>query len=54
MCELVRATGALDRVRAMIDDRLAAARAALDGLDLAADGGAFLGGLLDDLRERRR
>ena len=54
VCELVRATGALDRVREMIEDRLATARAALDGLDLAADGGAFLGGLLDRLRERRR
>ena len=52
--ELVRTTGALDRVRAMIEDRLATARAALDGLALAADGGAFLGGLLDGLRERRR
>lgn len=52
--ELVRATGAVDRVRAMIDDRLATARAALAGLDLAADGEAFFGGLLDSLRERRR
>jgi geranylgeranyl diphosphate synthase type I len=51
---LLRSTGALDRVLAMVEERLAAARAALVGLDLASDGGDFLAGLVEQLWERRR
>ncbi len=66
---LVRACGALDRVRAMIEDRLGAARAALAGLaglvpasvdvhpaaeEAAAEGTEFLSGLVEALWERRR
>lgn len=51
---VIRTSGALDRVTAMIDDRLATARAALGSVALEPDGAEFLGGLVDRLRERRR
>ncbi len=57
---LIRDSGALERVRAMIDERLAAARAALADADLtsgetaARDGRDFLAGLIDGLGRRRR
>jgi geranylgeranyl diphosphate synthase, type I len=50
-------TGAHAAVKAMIAERLRAARsalAALGGLDLAPDGRLFLAGLIDYLRERER
>jgi geranylgeranyl diphosphate synthase, type I len=50
-------TGAQTAVKAMIAERLRAARAALAslaGLDLAPDGRLFLSGLIDYLRERER
>lgn len=61
---LIRDSGALERVRVMIDERLAAARAALAGAELgggvssedaaARDGRDFLAGLIDGLGRRRR
>ena len=49
-------TGARAAVTAMIDERLRAARAALEGLapDLAPDGRLFLEGLIDYLWERKQ
>jgi geranylgeranyl diphosphate synthase, type I len=47
-------TGARARVEAMVEERLRAAAAALDGLPLAPEGQAFLAGLLDWLWERER
>ncbi len=54
---VLQATGARDRVAAMIDERLAAAAAALAeaeaaGLELAREGRTFFAGLLDYLKER--
>jgi geranylgeranyl diphosphate synthase, type I len=49
---ILEATGARRAVVRMIEERLAAAREALDGLHLEADGRTFLAGLIDDLRER--
>lgn len=57
---LIRESGALDRVRGMIDRRLAEARDALAGAGLPAataaerDGRDFLAGLVDVLGRRRR
>jgi geranylgeranyl diphosphate synthase type I len=58
---VIEGSGALARVRRMIDERLGAARAALAGAVRAvpegpgtAAGFAFLAGLVDDLAERRR
>lgn len=52
---LIEESGALARVRAMIDERLATAGAALDDPDchLSGDGRAFLAGLLDYVADRR-
>jgi geranylgeranyl diphosphate synthase type I len=47
-------SGARDAVMAMIAERLRAARASLAALDLQADGGTFLAGLIDYLRGRDR
>jgi geranylgeranyl diphosphate synthase type I len=52
--EVIRTSGALARVTAMIDERLATARAALGSVELEPDGAELLGGLVDRLRERRR
>lgn len=46
-------TGARAKVEAMVEERLAVARAALAGLDLREPGRTFLAGLLDYLKERR-
>lgn len=57
--DLIRSSGGLEAVRTMVEERLGAARDALD--DVAPDesapgreGAAFLRGLLDHLRERDR
>lgn len=53
----IEGSGARDRVRGMIEARLEAAQEALseiDARDLAPEGRAFLAGLIDYLRERRR
>jgi geranylgeranyl diphosphate synthase type I len=50
---ILKGTGALARVEAMVDERLQVARAALAGLDLREPGRTFLGGLVDYLKERR-
>ncbi len=50
--QLLEETGARDRVTAMVAERLRAAREALSGLDLRADGRMFLSGLVDYLWER--
>jgi geranylgeranyl diphosphate synthase type I len=47
-------TGARARVEAMVEERLGAAAAALEGLPLAPEGQAFLAGLLDWLWEREQ
>ncbi len=47
-------TGSRAKVEAMVETRLRAAAAALDGLPLAAEGRVFLEGLLDSLWERER
>jgi geranylgeranyl diphosphate synthase type I len=52
--DIIRGCGALDRVRGMIERRLATAREALAEVDLAPDGRLFLDGLIEFLRERRR
>ena len=52
--EIIRDSGALDAVRAMIAERLETAREAIRGPDLEAEGRAFLEGLIGFLRERRR
>ncbi|HET9225846.1 MAG TPA: polyprenyl synthetase family protein [Thermoanaerobaculia bacterium] len=50
---ILQETGARARVEAMIEERLLAARQALDGLgDLRQEGRLFLEGLIDYLRER--
>jgi geranylgeranyl diphosphate synthase, type I len=46
-------TGARARVEAMVEERLAVARAALSGLDLVEPGRTFFAGLVDYLKERR-
>ncbi|HEX5760490.1 MAG TPA: polyprenyl synthetase family protein [Thermoanaerobaculia bacterium] len=51
---LFEETGARARVEEMVDERLRAAAAALEGLPLAPEGQAFLAGLLDWLWERER
>jgi geranylgeranyl diphosphate synthase type I len=50
---ILKGTGALARVEAMVDERLQVARAALAGLDLREPGRTFIGGLVDYLKERR-
>ncbi|HXU46635.1 MAG TPA: polyprenyl synthetase family protein [Thermoanaerobaculia bacterium] len=51
---LFERTGARARVEAMIEERLAEAHDAIDGLDLAPEGRTFFAGLLDHLRGRER
>lgn len=51
---IIRDSGALERVREMIAERLATARTALAGIDLEPAGADFLAGLVDSLGERRR
>jgi geranylgeranyl diphosphate synthase type I len=52
--DIIRGCGALDQVREMIEQRLAAAREALGELELCPEGRTFLEGLIGFLRERRR
>jgi geranylgeranyl diphosphate synthase, type I len=52
--QVIRQSGALTRVREMIEERLAAARRALAGLELAPEGRAFLAGLIDYLWEHKQ
>jgi geranylgeranyl diphosphate synthase type I len=52
--DIISESGALQAVRAMIAQRLETAREAIRGPDLEATGRAFLEGLVDSLRERRR
>ncbi len=51
---IIRASGAEDRVREMIEERLLAASRGLAGLELTAEGRDFFEGLTDYLRTRRR
>ena len=51
---LIEASGARKKVQEMVDERLIQAREALSTVDLAADGAAFLEGLIDYLRGRKR
>jgi geranylgeranyl diphosphate synthase type I len=46
-------TGARAKVEAMVEERLAVARAALAGPDLREPGRTFLAGLIDYLKERQ-
>lgn len=52
--DIITASGALRTVRAMIERRLETAQEALRTTDLEATGRAFLEGLIESLRERRR
>jgi geranylgeranyl diphosphate synthase type I len=52
--DIIRDCGALERVRAMIESRLAIARDALAEVELSSEGRLFLDGLIEFLRERRR
>jgi len=54
MRRLIEETGARRKVTAMVESRLATARDALAGLDLAPEGRLFLEGLIDELWERER
>ena len=51
---LIEDSGARQRVQEMVEERLVEARRSLDATDLAGDGAAFLGGLIDYLRGRER
>ena len=53
VCELIRASGAEDRVRQMIAERSQTAREALQGSAIRPAGLAFLNGLIDYLTERQ-
>ncbi len=53
VCELIRGSGAEDRVRQMISERSDTARKALEGLDIDPVGRTFLSGLIDYLTQRR-
>ncbi len=52
--EIIRRSGAKERVVAMVEARHIQAARILDGLELEADGKRFLTGLLDYLRERNQ
>lgn len=54
VCEIMRRSGAVDRVCDMIDERLSRARDALADAALEADGETFLQGFVDYLGERNR
>lgn len=52
--DVMRQSGALDRVRNMIDERLSRARSALAGATLEAEGETFLQGFISYLGDRNR
>lgn len=54
VCDIMRRTGAVDRVHDMIDERLTRARDALSGSSFESDGEPFLHGFLDYLGERNQ
>ena len=51
---LIEGSGARQRVQEMIEERLRVAREALGPIELTEEGAAFLEGLIDYLRGRRR
>ncbi len=51
-CRVIEAVGARARVEEMVDQRMAAAREVLAGLELTSEGGEFFSGLLRFLKER--
>jgi len=51
---MIETSGARQKVQDMVDKRLAQAREALSAVDLAEEGAAFLEGLIDYLRGRKR
>ena len=51
---LIEASGARQRVQEMVEERLRQAHESLEAIDLAEDGAAFLEGLIDYLRGRKR
>lgn len=51
---LIEASGARQRVQEMVEERLRQAHESLQAIDLAEDGAAFLEGLIDYLRGRKR
>ena len=51
---LIEASGARQRVQEMVEERLRQAQESLQAVDLAEDGAAFLEGLIDYLRGRKR
>ncbi len=52
--KLIESSGARQRVEEMIEERMEAARLALEGLDLERSGADFLEGMIDYLRGRQR
>ena len=51
---MIEASGARQRVQEMVEERLRQAHESLQAIDLAEDGAAFLEGLIDYLRGRKR
>ena len=51
---LIEVSGARQRVQEMVEERLRQAHESLEAIDLAEDGAAFLEGLIDYLRGRKR